>query len=74
MKKTLSELWYKIKLKLGLAPDWMDPIYAPPAFENIQPHVYRDRYTVETVEGKREIESPKCCTFCGGGRKNPIHV
>jgi hypothetical protein len=43
------------------SPDWTDPDNAPPAFDGVMPH------------GFKQAPSLSCCLFCGGGAKNPIH-
>lgn len=65
----LAGLALGLPLGLMLAPapkapaiDWTNPDNAPPAFDDVQPHVYE------------AAESLQCCVQCGGGRRNPIHL
>ena len=57
----ISEWWYGLKVKMGLATDWLNADNAPPAFAS-SPHKY--------------VQMPdlKCCPKCGGGRLHKIHT
>lgn len=74
----MKRLWNRLLILLRIRFDWdKHPEVAPPAFENVQPHVYDpeiERAIFTDGRWHNIIEQLPYCAQCGAGEKHSIHV
>jgi hypothetical protein len=63
VRRPLRNGWYRLKMMLGIVPDWNNPDFAGPALDpSARPHAYDPHPTLP------------CCQQCGGGKKHKVHA